>query len=161
VTNYREMAARGRAEAHERTAGRRKVRAERIETAEVPPVETNIRPLPGVKLLPPARRWRHALIGECGHVLDGPFVSYAEEPPGRWHRAVERRQRMTCFDAACKVERKPEVPDAERCEYVEGVDFERRCPTRARYETDMGRVCRKHRNWYLREGYIDETGVLA
>lgn len=89
VTSYSEMPARGRAEAHERTAGRRKVvRAERIDTVKTTPAETN--------------RWRHVLIGECGHVLDGPFISYAEEPPDRWRYAVEHRQRMTCFDDACK-----------------------------------------------------------
>lgn len=70
VTSYSEMPARGRAEAHERTAGRRKVvRAERIDTVKTTPAETN--------------RWRHVLIGECGHVLDAPFISYAEEPPDR------------------------------------------------------------------------------
>lgn len=164
MTSYSDMAARGREEAREANAGRRKVRAAGIESQEVPvqqwvPAQPPFAPHGFYRDHPTDRQYLFRLIGDCGHALEE-NRSYADVPPGHWPRNVERGRRYTCQHDDCRIPPKPEVPDDERCTYTMGVDFERRCPTRSRYETGMGRACRKHRDWWLREGYIDEEGRL-
>lgn len=141
MTGYAAMAARGREESRERTTGRRKREAVRIES----------RPAVGAWL----GGWNHDLIGSCGHVLAFQHT-YGPEPHSYLTSRLGRR--ITCEHDDCRIPPKPEVPDAERCEAVDGTEVERRCPTRARYDTAMGRACRKHRNRWIEQGYIDNEG---
>jgi hypothetical protein len=144
VTSYQTASAEGRAASREATTGRRKVLADRIEYGE--------------EGGSPSYRTRPVyLIGSCGHRLRwrAGYPVGAIDPPD-FVRRLGRK--MTCDHADCRIPARPEVPDAERCEYVMGIDVERRCPTRSRFETEMGRVCRKHRDYYVREGYLDEEG---
>lgn len=164
MTSYSDMAARGREEARERTMGRRKRRAVRIESKQVPvqqwvPAQPPFASEGFYRDHPTQRQHEHTLVGECGHRL-AVQRSYTSAPPGWWAWAIEQGKRITCGHDDCRIPPKPEVPDDERCTYVMGVDFERRCSTRSRYETGMGRACRRHRDWWLREGYIHEDGSL-
>lgn len=156
MTSYSAMSARGREESRARTVGRRKSRGVRIEYDE--PDRSNVTPLPR-SVLPPYRSVRGRLIGECGHTLRWlaavPVGADGEPRPPRY--LTEKIGRLvTCDHADCRI---PEhVPSEADCEYIVGVEVERRCTTRARWDTEMGKVCTKHRNHYLREGYIDGPG---
>ena len=145
MTSYSTMAADGRAAARERTTGHRKVTAERIEYGE-----SNGRPY-ATRVL--------RLIGSCGHVLrwEASWPVSAADPP---YMTRKLGRRVTCIHDDCRIPAKPELPDAERCEYVMGDEVERRCPTRWRHDTEMGKVCRRHRNYYVREGYLDDDGLM-
>lgn len=155
MTSYSAMAERGREEARERTAGRRKVKAVRLDSREeprmvylpaVPPFPAHWGPDPSGATVTVV-----SLIGECGHVLAmrrGPHA-------GLLKHKLDRR--MTCPHDDCRIP--PHVYSDADCEYVTGVEVERRCTTRAKWDTEMGRVCTRHRNHYAREGYIDSPGT--
>jgi hypothetical protein len=150
VTGYAEMASRGRAEARAATAGRRKVIAERIE------YDSNIGPLPGVEV-PRFGHVQARLVGACGHTLGWlahvPVVDGEPQPP--YYLTGKLGRRVTCPHDDCRIP--AHVPSDADCVYVMGVEVERRCTTRARWDTPMGRVCTRHRNHHVREGYLAET----
>jgi hypothetical protein len=151
------MAARGREEARERTAGRRKVKAVRLDTHEEPRIvrKAAVPPFPEHWGPDPsgATCTVVSLTGECGHVL-----ARAEDGTPAARRLLARvGHRVTCPHDGCRI---PEhvYTDAD-CEYITGIEVERRCTTRARWDTEMGKVCTRHRNHYAREGYIDSPGI--
>jgi hypothetical protein len=134
MTSYSAMAARGRETAREHTTGRRKRKVADIRLVrEGGPYRIEV--------------WE--AVGECGHVLR------RSRSPLVINGLVGRR--ITCRDEACRIPEKPPVPDPERCEYIMGAEVERRCATRARYDSDMGKVCTRHYHHYVREGYLDES----
>lgn len=151
MTSYSRMSADGRAESRARTAGRRKVTAERIEYG--------VSNVVGIDGEPPA--WTTVpgyLIGSCGHRLRwlaAVSVHNGEPRPSRY-LTEKLGRKVTCPHDDCRI---PEhvYTDAD-CEYVMGSEVERRCTTRARWDTNMGKVCTRHRNHYEREGYLDGPG---
>lgn len=163
MTSYSGMAARGREASLATTSGRRKVIAERIEFGD--PDHSNVTALPGVAL--PRYRTRPAyLIGSCGHTLrwlaavsvDGPTPGYLTSKVGR---------RMTCQHKDCEIAPKPErEPREDDCTWkvdaglgADGQASERRCRTRAKWATDHGAVCTRHRDYLRAHGYLDEPGT--
>ena len=157
MTSYSSMAERGREEARARTAGRRKVTAERIEYDE--PDRSNVTPLPGVAL-PPYRAVVGRLVGSCGHTLRWhAAVSVVDgEPSPTYYLREKVGRKMTCPHDDCRI---PEhvYTDAD-CTYVMGAEVERQCTTAWKHDTEMGKVCRRHFNHYVREGYIDQEGRM-
>lgn len=115
---------------------------------------------------------RGELVGECGHVVE--ITNGAD-----WNaHTVGRKKRCP----QCPIEPKPETPEAERCDYDWANEFGivRRCNIRARYRTDEwgpspevieaalaaglpqptgAKVCKKHYDHLLREGYLTHPGT--
>jgi hypothetical protein len=89
-------------------------------------------------------------IGECGHVLKVAHSEYQS----RYFTKVGKR--ITCEHDDCRIEAKPELSDAIRCERVTGDEVEKRCNRQIKWSTPMGELCTPCRNHYVREGYLDE-----
>lgn len=160
MTSYSGMAARGREASLATTTGRRKVVAERIEYTF--PERENVTALPGATL--PAYRTAEArLIGSCGHTLRWlaavPVVD--GEPCPSYYLTGKVGRRMTCPHDDCKIAPKPVREEREDdCTWLVGTEGnERRCRTRAKWDTDHGALCTRHRDHLLREGYLDEPGT--
>jgi hypothetical protein len=121
---------------------RRKVIAERIEYGET------IYPVPPD---PPVLTRPAYLIGSCGHQLDSvAAVPIREEP--RFANSLGGR--MTCWHDDCKIPAKPpREPQETDCAWViRTVDGnERRCLTEAKWNTEIGPLCTRHRNALLKD----------
>lgn len=158
MTSYSAMAARGREEALARTKGRRKVIAERIEYTE--PDRSNVTPFPG-SVLPPYRTVEARLIGSCGHTL-----RWLAAVPLRDGKPIRQRylddqvgRRMTCPHDDCKIAPKPvREPRETDCTFIIGTDPDptvgRRCRTTAKWDTEMGLLCTRHRTYLADRGYL-------
>jgi hypothetical protein len=144
------MAERGREEAHARTAGRRKRTAVAAGDEIVVPPPSNVTALPGVTLPGPPAVTYVVLIGTCGHVLQR---VHSAAPAARYLRMKVGR-RVTCMHDDCRIP--PHAESDADCEYVTGAEVERRCQARWRWDTPMGKVCTRHRNHYVREGYLED-----
>ncbi len=148
MVSYSDMAARGREEAREHTTGRRKPKVVEIRHVDEPIMEwIEVHPFPRHLKESSKTRDRWDGIGECRHVLRSVWFQH------QLYR-IEIGKRITCEDDACKIV-KQVVHDEDCCEYIIGSEVERRCPSRAKWDTPMGKVCLKHRNYYEREGYLD------
>ena len=161
MTSYSAMAARGREESLAKTTGQRKVIAERIEYDQ--PDRSNVTTLPGAAL-PPRHTVVGRLLGTCGHTLRWlaavPVVDGEPRPPRYLTDKLGRR--MTCTHVDCKIPAKPvREPRESDCTWQVGstAENERRCRVTATWETSHGKVCTRHRDHLLREGYLDEPGT--
>lgn len=166
MTSYSAMAARGREESAAKTRGQRKVTAERIEYRGRD--DGNVTALPGA-VVPRGNYVEARLIGSCGHTLRwlaAVPVIRGEPRPGAYLTAKVGRK-MTCPHVECKIPAKPaREPRADDCTWhvLDGTDenlepIERRCRTRATWETDHGALCTRHRDHLLAEGYLDGPGT--
>jgi hypothetical protein len=128
---------------------RSKVIAERIEYGE-----TNLPVPPGGPPYPPALTRPGYLVGSCGHQLDSVAAVPLDEEP---HLARYLGNRMTCWHDDCKIPAKPpREPQETDCTWVvrSADGNERRCLTEARWNTEAGALCTKHRNALSRKGYL-------
>jgi hypothetical protein len=163
MTSYSTMALRGQIESAAKTTGRRKVVAERIE---YDPAASNVAQFPGT---PMARTsWVLArLVGACGHTLRSQRLAVPEDgapPQPRYYLTGKVGRRMTCMHDDCKIPPKPvREPRADDCTFIIGTDPDpkvgRRCRTRAKWDTGMGALCTRHRDYLLDGGYLDDEGT--
>jgi len=133
---------------------RRKVTAERIEYGE-----TNLPVPPDGPPYPPWLSRPEYLIGSCGHRLDEVAAVPLDAEP---HFARYLGNRMTCWHDDCKVPAKPARKPLETdCTWVvrSADGNERRCLTEARWDTEAGALCTKHRNTLFRKGYLASSGT--
>jgi hypothetical protein len=170
------MGERGRDEAAARTTGRRKVLVEKVERREVPTEVWK----PAVPPFPahygPDPNGRHDayadLIGSCGHLLKTFHLGPTWPDPNAAlgddcipdHLQAKVGRRMTCPHPDCEIERKP--PREERdtdCTWSGGTSDDvnewRRCRVTAKWDTDHGPLCTRHRDRLLREGYLNGPGT--
>lgn len=162
MTSYSGMAARGREAALATNKGHRKVIAARVEYDEEPSnvVDLGTRAI----VLPPYRTVAARLVGECGHTLRwlASVPVHDGAPMKRDYLDGQVGKRMTC--PHCIIPPKPpREPREDDCTWITSKNDEDgnpiRCKTRAKWDTEEGAVCTRHRDYLLREGYLTEPGT--
>lgn len=159
MTSYSAMAARGREASAERTRGRRKVTAERVEHDAPNVFGLDGKPFPYVTV---AAR----LIGSCGHTLRWLAAVPVRDGVPRAHPYLDGMvgRKMTCQHNDCRIpEKPPREPREDDCTWTiyrtQDMDEEgRRCAVRAQWHTEEGDVCTRHRNYLRDQGYISDDG---
>lgn len=167
MTSYSGMAARGREESLARTKGRRKVTAERIEYDE--PDTSNVVALHSGEVLRSYTTVQGRLIGSCGHTLRwlAAVPVYDGETRPSYYLTSKLGRKMTCPHNDCLIPEKPaREPRETDCTWMvdDGTDdqgemAERRCRVTAKWATDHGRLCTRHRNYLRTNGYLDDDGT--
>jgi hypothetical protein len=162
LTSYSGMAARGREESARTTTGRRKQTAERIEYEW--PDRSNVIALGGSGRPLPVASVVGRLVGSCGHTLRWlaavPVVD--GEPRPSYYLTVKLGRKMTCQHNDCRIVAKPpRAPRDTDCTWTVGTtdENEHRCRVTAKWDTSHGRICTRHRDHLLREGYLDDAGT--
>ncbi len=144
--------------------GHRKVIADRVVHDDPVPVEVYNRETRTWSPHPTQVRRAARLVGTCGHTLW--WLWQTRYPGGDWpadtyYLTTKVGRRMACQHVDCEIH--PKAPREERetdCTWLVGVDdSERRCRTTAKWDTDHGRLCTRHRDYLLRNGYLDGPGA--